>query len=301
MFPPPVVDSRLTTASLKSHAVTAVVPASVLAPVPTKSRVPSRRLPRFDKIKHLTASLQTLHLVIDLDSTFVKSWIDMKHFQRAMQCAEAIEDPFARADVMKRIHAFACQGDKFWCILRPGSVEFIEFASIYFRRISVWSAGGREYVDSVVSFLFPAHVPRPSVVFDWKDCRRVADDTIPAAESAAVRTTTTPTTAGVAASPSNAATTTDVRFLKPIQDLAVLVGDDISKMLILDDRSDIATANRANLIHIPAFEPKITTKSLETCDTCLDELASWLLTPAVLTANDIRAVPKDQIFSRSAE
>lgn len=243
---------------------------------------------------------QELHLVLDLDATLVSTKEDMRRFGRCEEILASISDPVAKRDLESRIIQFSCGGQKMWTILRPLAVEFIEFACCYFKRISIWSAGQKDYVDSIIQLLFPSHIPRPTVVFTWDDCiqhsvegdKVIKNDKVPPSDSSPPNPSL-----GMSASPSNHST---APFSKPIANIAKLVGDDVCHMLILDDRKDIATQNVNNLIHIPPFDPRLTKASLTKEDLCLDQFIAWLMRDDVMQATDIRTVPKSNIFEISS-
>lgn len=239
-------------------------------------------------------NLQRLHLVIDLDSTFVSTRTDEASYHRAVKLLKT--SPQGEETLLKRVYLFSIGGTRMWTILRPGALEFIEFASFYFKRISVWSAGQKDYVDQIVSFLFPAHIPRPSIIFNWDDCAQEVttfssideeDDNTGKEEGESSERK--------AASPSNQEY---ISFTKPLVDIIPHApkGESIEHMLILDDRRDIAEKNIENLVQIPPYEPSITLSALSAQDNALDKFVEWLMKPEVINTKDIRKVDKSKIF-----
>lgn len=248
------------------------------------------------------ANLQRLHLVIDLDSTFVSTRTDESSYHRAVKLLKT--SPVGEEVLTKRVYLFSIGGTRMWTILRPGALEFIEFASFYFKTISVWSAGQKDYVDQIVSFLFPAHIPRPSIVFNWDDCAQEVttfsshdddDDDVGGGGGESEKSNGDATSSRKAASPSNQEF---ISFTKPLVDIIPHApkGDTLEHMLILDDRSDIAEKNIENLVQIPAYEPAISFNALTSPDTALDKFVEWLMKPEVINAKDIRKVEKSKIF-----
>jgi hypothetical protein len=245
----------------------------------------------------LKENLQKHHLVIDLDATFVSSHMSMHSYHRLMKNLENMNDVQGAASIKARIYAFDVEGEKMWTVLRPGALEFIEFAMRYFRIVSVWSAGQKSYVDAVVNILFKPHMSRPALVFHWEDCAR---DRPPCRNDQCdikVKMAASPTT------PDNVS-----EFSKPLIEMARhcarggdtdsrMENEPLARMLMLDDRNDIAKHNPNNLIHNPPFEPNLTIYSLSLPDTVLDDLAKWLMKPEVILAADVRALDKSRIFS----
>jgi len=261
----------------------------------------------------LEKNLQTKRLVIDLDATFVSTKMDMPSYNAVMKILNAMPDKEKAKEINDRIYVFTVEGHKMWTLLRPGSLEFIEFASLYFSNVHVWSAGQQEYVHQITNILFPPHVSKPGVVFNWDDCHQGGSGA-----------------GGQAASPSNG---NYIAFTKPLLAMAhilqfgdtdeskisgkqeflepdmaqeilaqvntparIKAQDSLKNVLMLDDRDDIAEHNMGNLILIPAFEPKMTARSLSEDDGALNSLIEWLLSPEVLTSDDVRTLDKNSIF-----
>lgn len=58
---------------------------------------------------------------------------------------------------------------------RPHLNEFLTFCSTYFKKVIIWSAGTRTYVDSVVEQIFRGIKP-PDHIFNFDHCEVVRDD-----------------------------------------------------------------------------------------------------------------------------
>jgi NLI interacting factor-like phosphatase len=253
------------------------------------------------RVDTLTDSFQRLYLVIDLDSTFVHTHTKTADYLRVMKIIDTAllspslspEKKACLVELKSRIFIFSLKGCNvnMWTILRPGASEFLEFASLYFRGVYVWSAGQKEYVEQIVSILFPPHIARPSIVFHWDDCVVGSDNDefmdMEKKEDGPNK----------AASPSN--TQEGILFTKPLVSIFSHVRGccSLRNTFLLDDRSDIAHHNMSNLIQIPPWEPRLTMKSLIAPENALDKLATWLMRPEVITASDVRTVDKSAIFS----
>lgn len=233
-------------------------------------------------------NIQRLHLVIDLDATFVSTSTDDWVYNKVVKI---LSSTATGLDILRRrVYLFTVGKYKMCTILRPGALEFIEFASFYFKRISVWSAGQKDYVDQIVSFLFPAHIPRPSLVFNWDDCSQEVVSTTTSGRSHKKSSSN-----AKAASPSNQEYVT---FTKPLVEMIAHgpKGEGLENMIILDDRKDIAEKNIENLVQIPPYEPNINYSELTAQDNCLDLFVEWLMSPEVMSEKDIRKVEKTKIF-----
>ena len=228
--------------------------------------------------KIIENNIQRFSLVIDLDATFVHTLVDMIHYSRTIKLVESIDDKIVKDDLMSRIITFTLQNCRMWTILRPGTMEFIEFARYYFKDILVWSAGEKSYVEQIVSIIFPPHISKSAIIFHRDDC--VPDDEIDCGDKIA--------------SPS----TGDRRCLtKPLDRIFELNSEiNHSNTFILDDRSDIASMNIDNLIQITPFEPKLNLQGITHSDNAFEKLTAWLLREDVLTAPDVRNLDKSNIF-----
>lgn len=232
--------------------------------------------------------LQSLHAVLDLDSSFVYTHISnstVKKVHEMLKSDAHLLTPEQLAELKTRIFMFNIDGQRAVTVLRPGALEFIEFASFYFKSVSVWSAGQHEYVNQVVGFLFPPHVPKPGVIFSWADCKEETGGVHPGDI--------------MDASPSNLV---NVPFTKPLVELIRhmphAVGCSPENVLLIDDRRDVAARNKDNLVKIPPFEPPLTLVGMYAAnDRALEKLTMWFMSPEVIDADDIRRVSKDKIFT----
>lgn len=257
---------------------------------PSPSATPSRHGCRL--ADDLVAKLQRLHLVIDLDATFVSSHLDSdscRTLERVLATASTPEEIAAVQELKRRIVYFTLDKQRVFTILRPGSIDFLDFASMYFKSVNVWSAGDREYVNEIVAILFPPHIARPGVIFNRNDCRAEA------ARSGKSR----------AASPSNRGMK---YFSKPLSEFIKHSTSDhtLSNTIMLDDREDIAVHNPENLIQIKEYEfdlepkqpggfkPHAKLLELIATDSELEQLTDWLLERDVIEADDIRTVDKSR-------
>lgn len=227
---------------------------------------------------------QRFHLVLDLDATCVSSrgFNEPQGEKEYQQIMEVIKD-IAKTDVEKakklfqRVHLFTLpDGQKMWSILRPDIFEFIEFSTYYFEKISVWSAGQDDYVNEIVSLLFPIYMPTPEIILTRSECEREKNV-----------------------------------LGKPLRKLVEYIcskqggcGDPLQTMLIVDDRCDIAKDNLHNLVNIPQYDhPNKFTKQtlLNEKDTAFKDFTLWLMRPEVMSATDVRTLDKSRIFLTPSE
>ncbi len=301
----PVRKKRATAASKKKSAAT--LPADEADAIRALTPSPIR----------LGRRLQKLHLVIDLDATFVDTRIDTNSnshttFLKVINSPDVTEEQ--REELMRRVYLFKLGGSTAWTILRPKTREFLDFATRYFRKVSVWTAGRKDYGEIITEILFEAPLQKPAIVFTWDECvKGEVDISASATNEEQVEQFTKKM-----ASPSNK----DIGFFsKPLMliakqdelddvDSGLLLpkkkfkssefkfskNDPLSDCLLLDDRSDIGFYNPNNIVKIPPFELRLTKKSLFAEDDALEKFAEWLLNDDIINATDIRDVDKDYIF-----
>jgi len=161
-----------------------------------------------------------------------------------------------------------------WGIMRPHLKKHLTFAFRYFRKVVIWSAGLKEYVNRVTSYINNDNRKFDLVYHRWY-CDLID---------------------GVHTKP----------LAKMIEKHPEL--GPIEHMFIVDDREDIALYNMDNLILIPAYSPEIsmkkdgtinidkTVKALREEDDAFERLESWLMQPKVLKARDVRTLDKSGIF-----
>lgn len=153
---------------------------------------------------------------------------------------------------------------RMWGVTRPHVEEFLAFCFAYFKRVIVWSAGMKEYVDEVVRFLF-RDLPMPDVVYARDKCTNI-----------------------------------DGLLEKPLQkmiDSEPQLTITLTSTFALDDRkSTFERFNPFNGILIPRYEPGIDAKSMLEDETALVNLQEWLEKPEVIEASDVRSLNKSRIF-----
>jgi TFIIF-interacting CTD phosphatase-like protein len=145
--------------------------------------------------------------------------------------------------------------EEYIIITRPHLFEFLEFLTENVSELHLWSAGQFRYVRNIENFLFPPHrAVAPKTVLTNRDCEVFADGSV-------------------------------------IKDLN-RHHDDLSQVLIIDDREDTFSKNSRNAIHIPRYEPEIDVGSIRAEDDALLKIMKWFRTSGVMTAEDVRDVPK---------
>jgi len=148
-------------------------------------------------------------------------------------------------------------------IFRPHVFSFIKFAISYFSKISIWSAGQDRYVRAIEALLFPRNVTLhnyniPHKTYTYDDCVFLKDGT------------------------------TYKELIK--KDF------DIKHTISLDDRWDTFSKNHDNGILIPEYKPQVTKEGILKDDKSLLQLMEWLSLPEVIFCDDIRKIPKNNIF-----
>jgi len=205
-------------------------------------------------------SISNRHLVLDLDSTLIHSTIDSDEIPNL----KPYSDP-DNISLRSRIYKFNMTDEKsrrnpnstVWGIFRPGVFEFLAFASKYFAKIHVWSAGKKKYVHSICEILFPNK--KPHIIFTYDDCIFKGDN-----------------------------------IYKPLKKLWDLVPDaKPENTIVIDDRLDTFSLNIDNGILIPAYEPEIKISEIMKYDDTLEIIKDWLLNFEVIHIPDIRNIDKN--------
>src|SRR6185437_14540581 len=162
-----------------------------------------------------------------------------------------------------------------WGTTRPGLATFLQFCFSFFRIVGVWSAGRRKYVDAIVDVCFRG-LPKPHVVFNWDQCRRLSGRA------------------------------SDALVDKPIQEMIDSDSElakymSLSNTVILDDRyTAFSMCNLKNGILIPEYNPSPPTVfNLRADDPSLQQLMYWFQTSGFKDVVDVRTMDKSMIFKTS--
>lgn len=157
-------------------------------------------------------------------------------------------------------------------LTRPHLKEFLTFIHNYFAHVLVWSAGSFDYVAQIVYIIFEKNgFPPPATIWSRENCFKMGGD----------------------------------QFSKPISNILLYLSDIWKlpiqelekKCIIVDDRKDNFVYNPNNGILIPPWNPikkKITLAQLKNrSDDNLIKLMTWLCSPEVLHATDLRTLSKN--------
>lgn len=193
----------------------------------------------------------TRHIVLDMDETLVRTFSGLDKFKTL----RLYGDPNL-VSLRKRI--YITDDHHHWGVTRPHIDEFLISCLEQFTTVSVWSAGTRGYVESVVEYLF-RQLPPPDRVLAREQC--VIEDGI---------------------------------YKKPIEVINRYIPDvTYENTLIVEDRSTALDDNSSrNGVIIPPYKPMCYPFSLVADDTTLLTLASWFREPSFEYANDLRFVPR---------
>lgn len=217
-------------------------------------------------------SLTNKVIVLDLDQTLIATQDSIE----SLSDLGIYSNPDL-LDLRKRTYRFDLEdmeqpgkGTKYpyWGIIRPHVHEFLIFCFSYFKIVAVWSAGQRQYVESIVDYVF-RDLPRPHIVLTHDDI--VYDD---------------------------------VHLYKPLSKLisqhpAFASYLDLSKIYALDDNSYTFIQNPDNGVLIPEYNPSLNIDAFRRDDPTLLQFRYWLVQPHVLNARDVRDLDKSDIFSTS--
>lgn len=207
----------------------------------------------------LLLSQSSHNVVLDLDQTLVCTQdVGVKELEKL----GILSNPSA-FDLRQRIYVMPLNSGKLWGIVRPHTREFLEFCFQYFCNVAVWSAGKRDYVHSLVDYLF-RDLPQPCVVYTYDNCAHAARN----------------------------------GTVKPLPWIfRDIQGATKENTFIIDDNENTFQQNLGNAIHIPEFQVKSTIKSLSSNDDRLREIMDWLMTRDIMEAEDITEVDKSEIFT----
>ena len=157
----------------------------------------------------------------------------------------------------------------FWGLTRPHIYEFLIFCFSYFKIVAIWSAGKRQYVESIVDHIF-RDLPYPHVIFTYDDIVIGPDRNV------------------------------EKPLIKMINSSSFLKQNmSLQNILVIDDIENTFRHNNDNGILIPAYEPKLSIEMIEKDDASLLQLKDWLLQPKVINSLDVSMLDKNNIFSNS--
>lgn len=326
LSPPKETKKRSTSPSKKKSSKSPVkmaVSSTSSSPLPSPTSSLTSSLTSF-------AMTKKLHLVIDLDATFVDTILlyeDFDSHSKFKKNLDYIESKIInnknvselnKYKFKERFHRFRSSTGSHvegYTILRPGTYKFLEFAQNFFKNISIWTAGNKQYAEIISNILFPYQ--KPDIIFSFEECIK-GKDTIQIllnnenmilynGEHHNQDNGSNSNSQFLAPSPSN---DSDVFFSKPLlrikqrefENLGVSIKNENPKQLanylkdiiLLDDRDDTSQFNKNNLIQIPVFEipEKITQKELLKDDDALLRLQKFFEKMPVV--EDIRTYIKEK-------
>lgn len=270
-----------------------------------------------------------LHIVLDLDATFIDTVMNepnsnfkdnIKNIETKILENKNISE-LNKYKFKERFHRFrSSTGSSVegYTILRPGTYKFLDFAQHFFKNVSVWTAGTKQYADIITNILFPYQ--KPDIIFSMEECIK-GNDTIQMLlnnENMILyngehyhnnQDVNNNSSQHLAPSPSN----DDDRYMefskallrvkqREFENLGVSIKNENPKKLaeylkdiiLLDDRDDTSQFNKNNLIQIPRFEipDKITQKELLKDDDALLKLQKFFEKMPVV--EDIRVYLKEK-------
>jgi hypothetical protein len=153
----------------------------------------------------------------------------------------------------------------FWGVKRPYLDEFLTFCEKYYKRIIVWSAGTKGYVEHVVAALFKNH-RKPYAVLTRDDVVYIDSK--------------------------------KKMYHKPLTVIEKNYPGLIERRLtfFVDNMVENFKDNRDNGIVIPDFEPDQTI-GFSYKDNYLLDLMKWFMLPEVRESKDVTKLNKDKIFT----
>ena len=234
---------------------------------------------------HVTPTISKHSIVLDLDETLIHSFEDIRDIEKL----GLFKDPSGKRsdpELKSRIRIIrlldvvnkkgAGKHESMYFVMRPHLEEFLVFCFRYFKTVSVWSAGRRRYVRSIIQAIF-SHIREPHAVFTYDECldhKGECND-------------------------------------KPLSKLYAKFPDRMSakSTFLLDDRQHNFDPNPENGVLIPPYLPVVKSDigkkdrprpskkaMLSNKDNCLELFMKWLMKPEVINAPDIRELDKSDIF-----
>lgn len=194
-------------------------------------------------------------IVLDLDSTLVHSGLTLKSYP-GKSSDPRLSKRLYRFDLIEGVDVMPV-----WGVLRPYTLDFIDFCRRHFDEVIVWSAGQHQYVHKIVDFLFKDAGYKPRIILTREHCRFHGSN-----------------------------------INKPLSDLFDAGISHPEHTLALDDRYDTFSLNVGNGIKIPNYDPDLTIDGITKEDDALVKLMSWLILVKMREQSDIRQLPKDNIF-----
>jgi hypothetical protein len=207
-------------------------------------------------------------IMLDLDSTLIYTSENFDNYSKL----ELYSNP-QNINLRQRIYKFdvidvvekpgSGVRSSMWGILRPHVYEFLDFCFDYFSNVIVWSAGQLRYVHAICDVLFHDPQKQPCLIWSYNDCEK-----------------------------------TDNYLYKPLIKISKKAFPSIGldKVYALDDNEITFSKNKDNALWIPPYEPELTPEGIQKDDTTLKDLTKWLMTPEVLSSNDVRVVSKHNAF-----
>jgi hypothetical protein len=226
-------------------------------------------------IDDITKPLTDKVVVLDLDQTLIATQDDMFSLHKL----GILSDP-RHMELRRRIYCIEIEnleklGDntkyEMWGVTRPYTEEFLTFCFSYFKKVTVWSAGKKPYVEAIVDHLF-RDLPQPDMVFTHDDI-----DIGPQGH-----------------------VEKDLRKMinsseRARQHLS------LSNMLAIDDNHMTYCHNPANGVLIPPYSPNLNVGSMMRDDDALRQLKYWLLQPEVISAQDVSQLNTSVVFNYSSD
>ena len=202
-------------------------------------------------------------IILDIDETLVHTEEDAGSLKEI--------DVKSYPDLAGEIYLLSLDNGstEMWGTKRPHLDEFLLFCFTYFDHVCVWSAGQRDYVHTLVDYLF-APFREPDIVFTFDDC--VKND--------------------------------GGDWIKPLDKFykhpSATGKIHPHSTFILDDRDYTFERNDQNGILIPPYSPK-NIEEIQQEEDYLPRFKYWLLHPDARFSRDVRSLSKKQIFTQPPE
>ena len=218
-------------------------------------------LVRLKRFKEMSSKKPFGTLLLDIDECLIHAYEVAKHptiVERVnKRCAK---NPALR---QRKFSIVLNDGEEFVVIKRPHLDKLLSCAFRLFEHVVVWSAGRKDYVNLVVSYLFTHQHQHPAAVFSRDECIYI----------------------------------TEKDYHKPLSALKKKHSDLLNRrtLLFVDDKDDNYREDPEHGICIPQFKPSEENPFNEDDDMLL-RFIEWLMQPSVRIAHDVRTLDKSEVF-----
>lgn len=109
------------------------------------------------------------NIVIDLDATLVHTFDDDNW--DLLERIRIEQNPQLVTRIYVLDYVSESKRNKSWGVIRPYTIEFLQFCIERFDKVIIWSAGVHSYVHNIVDILFNGLPKKPDLVWTSRNCK----------------------------------------------------------------------------------------------------------------------------------